>query len=124
MAEYFQEQFTADKNQLLVITGPCHAEEVALEKLSYLTIAGTDCDRCACIASIIKGRYIKTVQSEDVFGTEYAAVLKNIYAIASGKCLRSAAMQLHRFPGQHQPGWQQQRQQGHFPYYAGRNCLC
>lgn len=86
VAEYFQEQFTADKNQLLVITGPCHAEEVALEKLSYLTIAGTDCDRCACIASIIKGRYIKTVQSEDVFGTEYAAVLKNIYAIASGIC--------------------------------------
>jgi len=86
VAEYFQERFTADKNQLLVITGPCHAEEVALEKLSYLTIAGTDCDRCACIASIIKGRYIKTVQSEDVFGTEYAAVLKNIYAIASGIC--------------------------------------
>lgn len=86
VAEYFQERFTADKNQLLVITGPCHAEEVALEKLSYLTVAGTDCDRCACIASIIKGRYIKTVQSEDVFGTEYAAVLKNIYAIASGIC--------------------------------------
>ena len=86
VAEYFQERFAADKNQLLVITGPCHAEEVALEKLSYLTVAGTDGNRCAYIASIIKGRYIKTVQSEDVFGTEYAAVLKNIYAIASGIC--------------------------------------
>jgi glycerol-3-phosphate dehydrogenase (NAD(P)+) len=86
VAEYFQQHFKTNQEQMLVITGPCHAEEVALEKLSYLTIAGHDQERCSLIASFIKGRYINTVQSDDINGTEYAAVLKNIYAIASGIC--------------------------------------
>lgn len=86
VAEYFHLHFKAPQEQLLVITGPCHAEEVALEKLSYLTIAGTDSKRSSCVASLLKGRYINTIQSDDIYGTEYAAVLKNIYAIASGIC--------------------------------------
>ena len=71
---------------ILVISGPCHAEEVALEKLSYLTIASPDANLATRFASLIQTRYIKTVISDDIYGTEYAAVLKNIYAVASGIC--------------------------------------
>lgn len=73
-------------NDIVVISGPCHAEEVALEKLSYLTIAALDTELAVEFAGMISTRYIKTIVSDDIYGTEYAAVLKNIYAIASGIC--------------------------------------
>lgn len=69
-----------------VITGPCHAEEVALEKLSYLTVACHDHVISRKMASLLTCRYIRTVESDDIFGSEYAAVLKNVMAIASGIC--------------------------------------
>jgi len=69
-----------------VITGPCHAEEVALEKLSYLTIACQDTKHAALLAGLMNCRYIKTTVSDDIYGTEYSAVIKNIIAIASGIC--------------------------------------
>ncbi len=86
IATFLNEHFNVPYDNILVISGPCHAEEVALEKLSYLTIAGTDKNLAAVFSDFLKNRYIKTVISDDIFGTEYAAVLKNIYAVASGIC--------------------------------------
>lgn len=86
IGEFLNEKFAVPFEDILVISGPCHAEEVALEKLSYLTIASTDVDAATYFASLLSTRYIKTNVSDDIFGTEYAAVLKNIYAVASGIC--------------------------------------
>lgn len=86
IGEYINQKFNIPLSDILVISGPCHAEEVALEKLSYLTIACMDINLATVFASFLATRYIKTNVSDDIFGTEYAAVLKNIYAVASGIC--------------------------------------
>lgn len=86
VGEFFNTQFNIPLENIGVITGPCHAEEVAMEKLSYLTIASQNTDSAAYVASQLNCRYIKTTVSDDIFGTEYSAVLKNVFAIASGIC--------------------------------------
>lgn len=86
IGEFLHEKYNIPYHDILVVSGPCHAEEVAFEKLSYLTIACTDVEKAAVFASFLNTRYIKTNVSDDIFGTEYAAVLKNIYAVASGIC--------------------------------------
>ncbi|RZL29864.1 MAG: glycerol-3-phosphate dehydrogenase, partial [Pedobacter sp.] len=86
IGEYINQKFNIPLSDILVISGPCHAEEVALEKLSYLTIACMDVNLSSTFANFLNTRYIKTNVSDDIFGTEYAAVLKNIYAVASGIC--------------------------------------
>lgn len=86
IGEFLNEKYNVPLEDIVVISGPCHAEEVALEKLSYLTIASINTELATSFASLVNTRYIKTNISDDIFGTEYAAVLKNIYAIASGIC--------------------------------------
>jgi len=84
VGEHFHEFLKVPFENIGVITGPCHAEEVAMERLSYLTIACQDEEKAISLAENIAGRYIKTKISDDIIGTEYAAMLKNIYAIAAG----------------------------------------
>ncbi len=86
IGEFMHDKYQIPFSDIVVISGPCHAEEVALEKLSYLTIASQDLALAGKFASLINTRYIKTTISDDIYGTEYAAVLKNIYAVASGIC--------------------------------------
>ena len=86
VGEHFYEEYKIPIENIGVITGPCHAEEVAMERLSYLTVACQDEEKAKVISKCIKGRYIRTKISDDIIGTEYAAMLKNIYAIAAGIC--------------------------------------
>jgi len=84
VGEHFHKKYDIPFENIGVITGPCHAEEVALERLSYLTIACGDSNKAKVVAKGLSGNYIKTKISDDIIGTEYAAMLKNIYAIAAG----------------------------------------
>ena len=84
VGEHFHVKYDIPYYNIGVITGPCHAEEVALERLSYLTIACGDPDKAKVVADNLSGNYIKTKITDDIIGTEYAAMLKNIYAIAAG----------------------------------------
>ncbi len=86
IGDFLHQKYHLPYKDILVISGPCHAEEVALEKLSYLTIACTNVNNADRFSQLLRTRYIKTNISDDIFGTEYAAVLKNIYAVASGIC--------------------------------------
>ena len=83
-SQYLIKHHGVDNNRFGVITGPCHAEEVALERLSYLTIASENKHLAKEISEMLENSYIKTSQSKDVSGAEYTAVLKNIYATAVG----------------------------------------
>lgn len=84
VGEHFHDHYKIPFENIAVIAGPCHAEEVALERLSYLTISCADPKKAQDIADKLSSDYIKTKISDDIIGTEYAVMLKNIYAIAAG----------------------------------------
>ena len=86
VTDYLHEFYQVPQENIAVVGGPCHAEEVALERLSYLTIACPDTAKAEMLASLLHCHFIKTVISNDVIGIEYASVLKNVYAIAAGIC--------------------------------------
>jgi len=86
IGEFFHRIYQVPLESIVVLSGPSHAEEVALERLSYLTIASQNNDLAEKIGSYFNCHYIRPVISDDIYGTEYAAVLKNIMAIAAGIC--------------------------------------
>ena len=86
IGDFLHNQYKLDFENIGILTGPCHAEEVALERLSYVTVACENIERADWFANNISCRYIKTNISDDIYGTEYAAVLKNIVALAGGIC--------------------------------------
>ena len=86
VSEYFTKEYDVPPENIAVVAGPCHAEEVALERLSYLTIACPDINKASILARLLSSSYIKTSVSNDVAGIEYGSVLKNVYAIAAGIC--------------------------------------
>ena len=86
VGEFFNTEYKIPLENIGVVTGPCHAEEVAMEKLSYLTIASQNVENATYVASQLNCRYIRTTVSDDIFGTEFSAVLKNVFAVASGIC--------------------------------------
>ena len=86
VSEYLMSNFKIPRENIGVISGPCHAEEVALERLSFLTVASYDTGKAKMLSEAIRSRIMNTSISDDVVGIELAAVLKNIYAIISGVC--------------------------------------
>ena len=86
VTEYMHNNFNIPVENLGVIAGPCHAEEIALERLSYLTVGCKDMNKAIEWSKLFDTPYVRTTPSNDVDGLEYASVMKNIYAIAAGIC--------------------------------------
>lgn len=86
IAEFMKKYFDLPLENVVVISGPCHAEEVALEKLSYLTLASQRSEHAELVCKLLRCNYVRCTPSDDIYGTEYGAVLKNIYALAAGIC--------------------------------------
>jgi glycerol-3-phosphate dehydrogenase (NAD(P)+) len=82
--DYLRNEFDVPVENYFTVMGPCHAEEVASEKLSYLTFSGTVVTATTEIASYFKTDYINTIVNDDIYGVQYAAILKNIYALGAG----------------------------------------
>jgi glycerol-3-phosphate dehydrogenase len=85
-SDYFHQVYDVPYENIACIGGPSHAEEVALERLSYLTVGCEDIEKADAFSHILSSKFIKTKTSTDVLGIEYSSVLKNVYAIASGVC--------------------------------------
>ena len=85
-SEYFHQVYDVPYDNLACIGGPSHAEEVALERLSYLTVGCSDREKAQAFCDVLNSEVIKTKTSSDVIGIEYSSVLKNVYAIAAGIC--------------------------------------
>lgn len=86
VGEYLNTVYNVPLENIGVVTGPCHAEEVAMEKLSYLTLACSNVGNAETVSAFFNCRYIKCTTSDDIYGTEYSAVLKNVIAVAGGVC--------------------------------------
>ena len=86
MSDYFEQMYYVPRDYIAVLAGPCHAEEVALERLSYLTIGCRSRELARVLAGRLANEFIHTTISDDVVGIEYGSVMKNIYAIAAGIC--------------------------------------
>jgi glycerol-3-phosphate dehydrogenase (NAD(P)+) len=86
VTDYLTQYYNVPAEQMAIVGGPCHAEEIALERLTYPTIACVDIEKAQAIAQIFNNRFVRASVSNDVAGIELAAVLKNVYAIASGIC--------------------------------------
>jgi glycerol-3-phosphate dehydrogenase (NAD(P)+) len=82
--QYLQKEYGVPLENYIAVLGPCHAEEVAAEKLSYLTFSGIDAGTAGQIAALFQNAYINTIINTDILGVQYAAVLKNIYALGAG----------------------------------------
>ncbi len=84
VTDWVERDYGVTPDHLCVIAGPCHAEEVALEKQSYLTIASADAGQAEGVARLLTCRYVQASALDDVYGVEYCAVMKNIIALACG----------------------------------------
>lgn len=86
IGEFFHKEYEVPFEQIVIISGPCHAEEIAMERLSYLTFSSRDLKVARLASQLFECFYVKTCISDDIYGTEYGAVLKNVFAIAAGIC--------------------------------------
>lgn len=86
VSDYFHQKYNVPLERIAVLAGPCHAEEVSLERLSYLTIACGDRDLARVLASYFENHFVHTAVCDDVYGIEVSSVMKNTYALIAGVC--------------------------------------
>ena len=86
VTDYLHQHYGIPEENLGIVAGPCHAEEIALERLSYLTLGCTNLDNANLWSQLLTTKYVHVTSSNDVVGLEYSSVMKNIYAIAAGMC--------------------------------------
>ena len=86
IGEFFHKEYGVPFEQIAIISGPCHAEEIAMERLSYLTFSSRDLKVARAVARLFECFYVKTCISDDVYGVEHGAALKHVFAIAAGIC--------------------------------------
>jgi glycerol-3-phosphate dehydrogenase (NAD(P)+) len=86
ISQYFQQAFNVPEDNITTIGGPSHAEEVAMDRLCYLTVGCHSIENAKTVADLLTNKYVKTSVSTDIEGIEYSSVLKNMYAIAAGIC--------------------------------------
>ena len=84
MNDFLKKEYDVQSADYFTVMGPCHAEEVAAEKLSYLTFSGMDEPEALQIAAHFETEYIRTIVNDDIYGVQFAAILKNIYALGAG----------------------------------------
>ncbi len=86
ITDYFNQYYKVPLDNIAIVGGPCHAEEIALERLSYLTLASPNREFISALSNVFKNHYLRNSICEDVAGIEYASVLKNVYSIVAGIC--------------------------------------
>ncbi len=86
VSKFFERVYNVPEDQIATIGGPSHAEEVALDRLCYLTVGCRSEENASVVADLLTSRNVKTSTSTDIEGIEFASVLKNVYAIAAGIC--------------------------------------
>ncbi len=86
VAEYFNQVHDVPFDRIGILSGPSHAEEVSMERLSYLTLTSKHIEVARALCKVFECNYIKTTPGTDIYGVEYAAALKNVYAVAAGIC--------------------------------------
>ena len=84
ITEHFNRKYSIGYDRLGIISGPSHAEEVSRDKLSYLTVACKNCENAELIGAMFSTKAVMISISDDIYGIEYAGILKNIYALAAG----------------------------------------
>lgn len=85
-ADFFNSHYNVPLDNIAIIAGPSHAEEISMNRLSYLTIASQNLYNAEIVANQLENNFLRTFINNDIYGIEYAAVLKNIYALAAGIC--------------------------------------
>ena len=87
VAEFFNSKYNIPFDQICVISGPCHAEEIAIRKLTVMTVSSKEKSLAKMVGKMLECSSVRVVHGSDVYGAEYAAAVKNVYAIAVGMCL-------------------------------------
>lgn len=72
------------RSDIVVVSGPSHAEETIVRDITLITAASKDLDSAKYVQSLFSNRYFRLYTNSDVIGVETAGALKNIIAVGAG----------------------------------------